>query len=79
MPNALAIGVNSAARAAQSASPVALPMSIDSAQSRQIARAVATVAAIVASIRRTSAWPTIAASPIGVRPCRRSRAKPSAA
>ena len=76
VPKALAIGVRNAARAAQASSPVAVAMSIESAQSRQIARAVATVAVIVSSIRRTSAWPMIVGMPsTGVRPCRRSRAK----
>ena len=60
VPCALAMGVSSAARAAHSASPVARAMSSAAAQDRQIARAANTSARAVASIRRTSAWRTIA-------------------
>ena len=55
VPKALAMGVRKAARACHAGSPVAVAMSIERAQSRQIARAIAVSAAIVASMRATSA------------------------
>ena len=50
------MGVRKAARAAQSALPVARAMSMATAQPRQIARAAKTSARDSASIRRTSGW-----------------------
>ncbi len=55
VPKALVIGVSNAARAVQSASPVALLMSIATALASAIARAAKVSAFIVISIRRTSA------------------------
>ena len=81
VPKALAIGVRNAARAAQSSSPVAVAMSIESAQSRQIARADRH-----RRRHRRQHPPHVGMAEdrrrrprTGVRPCRRSRAKPSAA